>query len=224
MPSAGRLSEASIASENNFPNVPKSDMAIARMPANGPRPTTLMKISAQISTSTPRIASRKRRTAKCVKMFGTTFLAASSPTGSARIAAASVPRSAIASVSARAWRKSGSLTAGARRKHHRDDVGDLRRAGAEAVERKLQPPEAVERKRGQRCDHDGDQRPPADTRAEQRGVPRPQLVALCQHDLVQGPPHLRCSRPRSACRSRSVIRSMMTTVAMMSSRIAETSE
>ncbi len=86
-PSTGFLSAVSIASENSFPNVPKSDTAIARMPANGPSPTTLMKISAQISTSTPRIASRKRRTAKCANTFGTTFFAARKPTGKASTAA-----------------------------------------------------------------------------------------------------------------------------------------
>ena len=64
MPSIGLRSAFSIASENSFPNVPKSEIAIASTPANGPRPTTLMKISAQISTSTPRMVSSKRRARK----------------------------------------------------------------------------------------------------------------------------------------------------------------
>ena len=58
------LSAASIASENSLPSAPESDTAIASTPANGPRPTTPTKTSAQIRASTPRMVSRQRRIAK----------------------------------------------------------------------------------------------------------------------------------------------------------------
>ena len=99
MPSTCFLSAASIASENSLPNAPKSDTAIASTPANGPRPTTLIQTSAQISVSTPRIESRKRRTGKRMIFEGTMFRAASRLTGSASTAASVVPSSAIDSVS-----------------------------------------------------------------------------------------------------------------------------
>ncbi len=104
-PSAGLRSQVSIASENSLPKAPKSEHAMASAPAKGPRPTTLIQISAQISTSTERITSRPRRTAKRAKGFGTTFRAARKATGKANSAAVSVPRKAMPRVSARAWRK-----------------------------------------------------------------------------------------------------------------------
>ena len=104
MPSTCFWSAPSIASENNLPNAPKSDTAIASTPANGPRPTTLIQTSAQISVSTPRIESRKRRTGKRKILDGTMFLAASRLTGSANNAASVVPSSAIDSVSPSAFR------------------------------------------------------------------------------------------------------------------------
>ena len=87
MPSTCLRSAASIASENSLPNAPKSDTAIASTPANGPRPTTLIQTSAQISVSTPRIESRKRRTGKRRMFEGTMLRAASRLTGSANSAA-----------------------------------------------------------------------------------------------------------------------------------------
>ncbi len=104
-PSPGRRSQVSIASENSLPSAPKSEHAIASAPAKGPRPTTLIQISAQISTSTERITSRPRRTAKCANGLGTTLRAARNATGKARIAAVSVPRNAMPSVSPSACRK-----------------------------------------------------------------------------------------------------------------------
>ena len=76
----------SIASENSLPNAPKSDTAIASTPAKGPRPTTLIQTSAQISVSTPRIESRKRRTGNRKISDGTMLRAASRLTGSANSA------------------------------------------------------------------------------------------------------------------------------------------
>ena len=61
MPSTGRRSAVSIASENSLASAPASDAAIARTPAKGPRPTTPIQINAQISVSTLRTVSRLRR-------------------------------------------------------------------------------------------------------------------------------------------------------------------
>ena len=99
MPSTCLRSAASMASENNFPNAPKSDTAIASTPANGPRPTTLIHTNAHISVSTPRIESNTRRTGKRMKPEGMIFRAASKLTGKATTAAMVVPSSAIDSVS-----------------------------------------------------------------------------------------------------------------------------
>ena len=104
MPSTCFLSAASIASENNLPNAPKSDTAMASTPANGPRPTTLIQTSAQISVSTPRIESRNRRTGKRMKFEGMMLRAASRLTGNASTAASVVPSSAIDRVSPSAER------------------------------------------------------------------------------------------------------------------------
>ena len=59
-PSGCFLSADSMISANSLPSAPKSEVAIASTPANGPRPTTLIQIKAQISVSTPRTASKKR--------------------------------------------------------------------------------------------------------------------------------------------------------------------
>ena len=107
MPSTCFLSAASMASENNLPNAPKSDSAIASTPANGPRPTTLIHTSAQISVSTPRMESKKRRTGKRSKPDGMTLRAASRLNGSAKTAAMVVPSSAIDRVSPSAERLAG---------------------------------------------------------------------------------------------------------------------
>ena len=107
LPSTCFLSAASIASENSFPKAPKSDTAMASTPANGPRPTTLIHTSAQISVSTPRIESRNRRTGNRM-ISGTILRAAIRLTGSAITAATVVPSNAIESVSPSAFRYSGS--------------------------------------------------------------------------------------------------------------------
>ena len=99
MPSTGLRSEASIASENSLPKVPKSEVMTARMPANSTNPTTLIQISAQMRVSILRIVSKKRRLKKCMTRLATTFLAASRLSGKARRLAPNVPRKAIAKVS-----------------------------------------------------------------------------------------------------------------------------
>ncbi len=81
-----------------------SEHAMASAPAKGPSPTTLIQMSAQISTSTERMTSSPRRTAKRAKGFGTTLRAARKAIGNAIRAAVSVPRKAMPNVSARAWR------------------------------------------------------------------------------------------------------------------------
>ena len=73
---------------------------MARMPAKGPSPTTLIQISAQISVSTLRMVSRKRRVTKRKTQPGMTLRAARKPNGRASGAASSVPRNAMARVSA----------------------------------------------------------------------------------------------------------------------------
>lgn len=75
---------------------PKSDTAIASTQANGPRPTTLIHTSAQISVSTPRDQiERTRRTGNRMMLEGTMFRTASRLTGNASTAAIVVPSSAI---------------------------------------------------------------------------------------------------------------------------------
>ena len=91
-------------SANSLPSAPKSDVAIASTPANGPRPTTLIQMSAQISVSTPRTASKNRLTGTRNQAAGTTLRAASTPSGSAKTAPSRVPSSEIASVSPSALR------------------------------------------------------------------------------------------------------------------------
>jgi hypothetical protein len=64
----------------------------------------LIHTSAQISVSTPRMLSKKRRTGKRKIQDGTMLRAASRLTGSASTAASVVPSSAIESVSPNALR------------------------------------------------------------------------------------------------------------------------
>ena len=78
--------------------------AMASTPANGPSPTTLIQISAQISVSTPRIVSRKRRDRKAQQLRRHDVARGKKATGSANSAASVVPSSAIASVSTSAFR------------------------------------------------------------------------------------------------------------------------
>src|ERR1700729_4195847 len=49
-PSCSLESADSMISANSLPSAPKSAVAMASTPANGPRPTTLIQISAQIRT------------------------------------------------------------------------------------------------------------------------------------------------------------------------------
>ena len=104
MPSTGRLSEASIASENSLPKEPMSEMAMASTPAKGPSPTTFTQISAQTSVSTPRSVSKPRR-AKKRRICETVVLrAAMRLSGKAMMAASMVPSRAMATVSPSARR------------------------------------------------------------------------------------------------------------------------
>ena len=73
----------------------RSAEAIASAPANGPSPTTLIQISAQISVSMLRMVSRLRRVSTCSTPLVTTLRAARKPSGTASTAAVSVPSSAI---------------------------------------------------------------------------------------------------------------------------------
>ena len=77
---------------------------IASTPANGPRPTTLTQMSAQISVSTPRTVSQKRRVKTWISQLPTTLRAARKASGNASTAAPSVPANAIATVCASACR------------------------------------------------------------------------------------------------------------------------
>ena len=98
-PSTGLSSAASMASENSLPKLPRSDMHSASTPAKGPRPTTLIQISAQIRMSTPRKVSKLRRAKNCTTPLIVVLRAARKPSGNAAMAAMSVPSSAMASVS-----------------------------------------------------------------------------------------------------------------------------
>ena len=77
---------------------------MASTPAKGPRPTTLIQMSAQISVSTPRIVSKTRFSGSRTRAVGMTLRAASTPSGKANNAASSVPSNAMASVSPNALR------------------------------------------------------------------------------------------------------------------------
>jgi len=76
--------------------------AIAKTPAKGPKPTTLMKMRAQIRASTPLMTSKKRRMTKWTPEFETIFLAPKNPRGIAAREAKRVPKKAMAKVSRRA--------------------------------------------------------------------------------------------------------------------------
>ena len=69
-PSTGRRSAVSIASDISLAKAPKSAEAIASAPANGPSPTTLIQISAQISVSMLRMVSRPRRVSEMQQPVG----------------------------------------------------------------------------------------------------------------------------------------------------------
>jgi hypothetical protein len=71
---------------------------IASAPANGPSPTTLIQISAQISVSMLRTVSRLRRVRRWRRRLATTLRAARNPNGQLKTAAPTVPRQAIANV------------------------------------------------------------------------------------------------------------------------------
>ncbi len=85
---------------------------MASTPAKGPRPTTLIQISAQISVSTPRIESENRRAMKRTMAFAMVLRAARKPSGKDRIAASSVPKKAMATVSAKALSRAQSCVPG----------------------------------------------------------------------------------------------------------------
>ena len=69
-------------------------------PAKGPSPTTLTHISAQISTSIERMTSKTRRTAKWTKLLGDHVLRGEKrQRETPAVAATSVPRKAMATVS-----------------------------------------------------------------------------------------------------------------------------
>ena len=89
----------SIASAYNLVSTPISFTAMARMPAKGPRPTTLTKKIAQTRLSIPRTTSLERRTRKRTGPKGMIFRAPIMARGMAITDATSVPRNAIAKVS-----------------------------------------------------------------------------------------------------------------------------
>ena len=111
-PSCALRSAVSIASQKSLPKAPKSEQAMASAPAKGPRPTTLIQISAQISTSTERTTSKTRFVAKRTRRLGMALRAARNAAGSASTAAVSVPRKAMASVSPSAGTKPTSWPCG----------------------------------------------------------------------------------------------------------------
>ena len=77
---------------------------MASTPANGPKPTTLIQIKAQISVSTPRKVSNVRRAKKCITRLILVLRAANEASGKANIAETNVPKNAMATVSAMACR------------------------------------------------------------------------------------------------------------------------
>ena len=74
-------------------------MNSASTPANGPRPTTLIQISAQIRMSTPRKVSKLRRAKNWTTRLSVVLRAAKKPSGKATMAANKVPSKAMAKVS-----------------------------------------------------------------------------------------------------------------------------
>ena len=97
MPSTGRGSMASTASENSLASVPVVCTARASTPANGPRPTATMNSIANTISLMARQASIRRRTGWC-SQAGAMLADAASPSGTAATMASSVPQTAMCTV------------------------------------------------------------------------------------------------------------------------------
>src|SRR5258708_26398801 len=93
MPSTGRGSIDSTASENNFANTPRLCTASAMTPANGPRPTATTNIRANTISLMARHASINRRTG-CTTQAGQTLAALRIENGTPNKTASAVPQAA----------------------------------------------------------------------------------------------------------------------------------
>src|SRR5262249_8153633 len=101
-------------------------------------------------------------------------------------------------------------------------MGDLRQPRSEAREGEIQAPEA-ENGQGEHAGRErGGERAPHDAAIEHLRIAPAQRAGVPKHGFPQRAPVRGC-QPISQWRSRSVARSMITTVAMIRIRIAETS-
>ena len=90
-PSTGFMSMFSVVSKNCLPSAPTLWIAIARTPANGPRPKATTKINANTTSGTVRQNSRKRRVRNTVVAPPVRFGEARKLRQKATIAPLSVP-------------------------------------------------------------------------------------------------------------------------------------
>ena len=223
-PSTGLRSAVSIASENSLPKAPMSRRHDREHAGEGAEADDVDPDQRPDQRVDAADACRARgATAKCARRVRRRC---SWPRGSraARRAAAasSVPRKAIASVSASAFRiqrRSARCRVG--RQHQRHEVRELAEPGAEPREREL----AAARRRGRAAPSSDDD----DARLQQRAVRSARNTSgwrASQARAVGAAPLARIGRlmrvaPRrsGAWRSRSVTRSITMTVAMISSRM-----
>src|SRR5271167_4132808 len=217
-PSCSLASADSMISANNLPSAPKSEVAIASTPANGPRPTTLIQMSAQISVSTPRTASKKRLIGKRSNAAATTLRAARMPSGSASKAPSKVPNSAIARVSP-SVEIGPEMAARVGRDHFVDKPSELPEAGDQAAPGNVEISEGGDVDGGHRHDDRDGEPPPAPVRDEEGGV-----TGLDRVDVDR--PGVHANRPfeSSARRRYCVEMSIAITTTMIITRMALTSE
>ena len=97
MPSTGRGSIASTASENSFASTPVVCTNSAITPAKGPRPTATTNSTAKTSSLIARKASISRRTG-CTTQTGAMLLDDRMPNGTAAITDSTEPQTAICTV------------------------------------------------------------------------------------------------------------------------------